>query len=110
MNKYTITFFIRAYNDLDCRLPLILYLSKKKKLKINVFFYPTNNSFFNYETYENISLIKKKNIKLYSFINFIYNSNFVKFYFYFSNFLKNLFFDIIFFRKNKFFFKISCHT
>ena len=105
MNKYTITFFIRAYNDLDCRLPLILYLSKKKKFKINVFFYPTNNSFFNYETYENISLIKKKNIKLYSFINFIYNSNFVKFYFYLSNFFKNLFYDIIFFRKNKFFLK-----
>ena len=106
MSKNVITFFIRAYNDLDCRLPLILFLSKKKKIKVNVFFYPTNNSFFNYNNHEKISLIKNNNkINLFSFRNFIINSNFIKFYFNTSNKVKFFLNQITSLDRNKFFIK-----
>ena len=59
MLNNSVTFFIRAYNDLDCRIPTILFLANEKKIKVNVFFYPTKNGFYNPDNYENISILKR---------------------------------------------------
>jgi hypothetical protein len=94
--KKDIVFFIRAYNDLDSRLSTILFLASKKNINLKVFFYPTNNSFFNFNNYEIINLLKKKNIKLIKFYKYISNFFFI-YYFYF---------EISFFFKKKIFYKI----
>lgn len=107
MFNKSVTFFIRAYNDLDCRIPTILFLANKKKIKVNVFFYPTENGFYNSDNYENISLLKNNNkILVQKFDDFLNNNFFFVCFIKLSYFLKSFFHKIIFFKKNKIFSRI----
>jgi hypothetical protein len=104
--KKKISFFIRAYNDLDCRMPLILSFAGDSRFEVSLISYPTNNGFYNIENYENFQLIKKNNnIKLINSMLYKNNNIIFLFLYYLNHFLQNFLFKKINFSKsNKIFF------
>ena len=104
--KKKISFFIRAYNDLDCRMPLILSFAGDSRFEVSLISYPTNNGFYDIENYENFYLIKKnKNIKVINSMLYKNNSIIFLFLYYLNYSLQNFFFKKNHFSKsNKIFF------
>ena len=54
---------VRAYNDLDCRIPLIMEFANQGKYKISVICIPTNNGIGDLKNHELISVLQKANIQ-----------------------------------------------
>lgn len=72
--KTKIIFLIRAYNDFDCRLSLIMKCIKNPKFEPIIVNYPTNNGYFNFQMHELFDHIKSKNLK---FVKFVENENLI---------------------------------
>ena len=78
---------VRAYNDLDCRIPLIMEFANQGKYKISVICIPTNNGIGDLKNHELISVLQKANIQ-YKTIFDINNNHFIKLLFRLYSILK----------------------
>ena len=72
--KTKVIFLIRAYNDFDCRLSLIMKCIKNPKFEVIITNYPTNNGYFNFQMHELFDHIKSKKLK---FIEFVEKENLI---------------------------------
>lgn len=68
-DKQKIYFLVRAYNDLDSRMPLILTFAKDN-YKVSVVGIPTNKGYNHPETHELYKTIKQKGVKFQSIFLF----------------------------------------
>lgn len=65
-DKQKIFFLVRAYNDLDCRIPLILNFASDKFYNVRIVGIPTNNGYNHPEKHELYETIKQKGVKFQS--------------------------------------------
>jgi hypothetical protein len=81
-------FLVRAYNDFDCRLPLMLEFSKDSSYCVNVIVYPTNKGINDINSHNLYKYAQDRGIiikTIYDFNNFFLLRILSRFYFFISD-------------------------
>lgn len=78
-NNQNIYFLVRAYNDLDCRMPLALEFCKDKKYeRVNIIGIPTNKGINNPRKHELSNFLLENNIEITTIYNLANNKSLLK--------------------------------